>query len=138
MAYLPSGGGQSGSDNTAELEKQTDLLTSIDTELEDQGGTLDTIETNTGNTATNTSGIKSDTASIVTNTSNISTDTGNIATDAAAIEAELLAQGLVQDDQKIEQIDQGLVLNAILLQLQILTKHWEKANDEIITERDLL
>ena len=51
---------------------------------------------------------------------------------------EQLAQGVVQDTKKLTQDYQRSVQEEILLQLKILTKHWEIANDEIITERDLI
>ena len=54
-----------------------------------------------------------------------------ISTQTSTSTSEATASSLQQEFQRSIQED-------ILLQLRILTKHWEIANDEIITERDLI
>jgi hypothetical protein len=134
MAYLPPGGGQSGSDNTEELKSQTELLESIDSELDDQGGTLDSIKSNTGSSASTLTNIKSDTA----NLAGIKTNTGNTATNTENINAELLAQGVVQDAQKLLQQELKSFTEQSMLNQQIVIKHLEILTSTIIKEEDIL
>ena len=137
MSYLTQSSGDEDP-VSINLDAQTEALESIDEELEDQGTTLDsslakltTIATNTGTTASNT-------GTISTNTATTATNTGAINTDTTSIDTELTAQGLVQDEELLWQKSDRCLQEQILIQLKILTKHWEIASGEIITEHDLI
>ena len=133
MAYLPPGGGQSGSDNTDELKEQTELLESIDDELEDQGKTLDSINSGIGTGNSTLTQIKGDTA----NLSGIKSDTSSIDANLDAIEAELIDQGTAQDSELLIARKTWILLEEVIRQLKILNEYNILITDEEITEKDL-
>jgi len=133
MAYL-SQGGEQGQDNSDELANQTELLEDIKDELVDQGTSLDSLDNKASTRNTTLANIKTDTA----NLSAIATNTANTVTEAQDIEAELVAQGVVQDGQKLLQQELKSFIEESKINQEIMIKHLEILTSTIIKKEDIL
>ena len=130
MAYLTPDSGDS-QDVNVELGNQTELLESIDAEQKDQGDTLDGISNEQVDQGATLDSINTEGVDQGLTLDSIDSSLDNISTEATS-------QGVDISDTLLWMKRDRCIQEQILLQLKILTKHWEMANDEIITERDLI